>query len=598
MKKIIPLISVLLLFLSTKGQEISFKASVSKAQVSIGERFRLTYTVNANASGFEQPDLSAFNVYSGPNQGSNVQIINGSFSQTISYYYILAPKSEGIFTISPAVIRIGNGKIKSNEVSVTVSKGAPTQQNSAQPGNNQSASTGNAGDNLFIKAIVNKSDVSLSEAVSVTYKIYSKYSQINFSDLRFPTFNGFYTEEIPMNRNDKLEVEQYNGSNWYTAELKRTLLFPQKSGSLEIPALEATCIVRERAQAQNFFDQFFGGGYKDIEAKVKSKPHIVNVKSHPVTGKPADFQGAVGKFELSAKVDKANVKSGDAITFNFEISGSGNLKLIEAPDFSFPSEFESYEPQVKDNIMISGNGMSGSRVFSYLLIPRAGGEYSLGPFTYSYFSSIKNVYVSETIPAIKIQVEKSAGDPIIAGRSGSSSTPKKLSSDIRFINLKDTELEPIDEPAFFLSTSFILLSLLPPLGLVLLLLIRQRKSERQNNLRFYRKKEAGGVAQKRLKKANELLKANNQGAFYEEVFRTLYDYLSDKLVIPTAKLSKENIAMELSKKGVPEANISELQRILSQCEFARYAPGGETGMSELYDETKNLIEALEKYLKS
>ncbi len=229
MKKIIPLIAVLLLFLSANGQEISFKASVSNSQISLGERFRLTYTVNANASGFEQPDLSAFNVYSGPNQGSNVQIINGSFSQTISYYYILAPKSEGTFTIGPAVIRIGNGRIKSNEVTITVSKGSASQQSQGQKNNNQPANSSNAGDNLFIKAIVNKSDVSLSEAVSVTYKIYSKYSQINFSDLRFPTFNGFYTEEIPMNKNDKLEVEQYNGSNWYTAELKRTLLFPQKA---------------------------------------------------------------------------------------------------------------------------------------------------------------------------------------------------------------------------------------------------------------------------------------------------------------------------------------------------------------------------------
>ena len=390
MKKIIPLIAVLLLFLSANGQEISFKASVSNSQISLGERFRLTYTVNANASGFEQPDLSAFNVYSGPNQGSNVQIINGSFSQTISYYYILAPKSEGTFTIGPAVIRIGNGRIKSNEVTITVSKGSASQQSQGQKNNNQTANSSNAGDNLFIKAIVNKSDVSLSEAVSVTYKIYSKYSQINFSDLRFPTFNGFYTEEIPMNKNDKLEVEQYNGSNWYTAELKRTLLFPQKSGSLEIPSLEATCLVRERAQAQSFFDQFFGGGYKDIEVKVKSKPHKLNVKSHPTTGKPADFHGAVGKFDLSATVDKENVKSGDAITFNFEISGNGNLKLIEAPEFTFPSEFESYEPQVKDNIKVSSAGMSGSRVFSYLLIPRAGGEYSLGPFTYSYFSNILN----------------------------------------------------------------------------------------------------------------------------------------------------------------------------------------------------------------
>ncbi|MEX1189710.1 MAG: BatD family protein [Bacteroidia bacterium] len=593
--------SSLLLFLlcfTAQAQEISFKVSASSTTMAVGERFRLTYTVNANASGFESPDLSNFNVYSGPNQSSNVQMMNGSFTQSLSYYYILSPKTEGVYKIGPAAIRIGNGRISSNEITITVGKSNSSNQNQgSQAANQAQPNSDNAGDKIFIKAIVNKSKVNLSESVSVTYKIFSKYNQINFSDLKFPTFNGFYTEEIPMGKNDKLEVEQYNGSNWYTAELKKSLLFPQKSGKLEIPALEATCLVRERVQSQNFFDQFFGGGYKDIQVKVKSKPYELDVQSFPTTAKPADFQGAVGKFDIDASVDKSDVKSGDAITLTFKISGNGNLKLIEAPSFVFPAEFESYDPQIKDNIRVSESGMSGSREFSYLLIARAGGKYQFGPFTYSYFSAEKSKYISETIAAIDINVKKSAGDPVIAGRSGSSSAPKKISSDIRFIKVAETDLKDLSESPFFLSGPFYLLSSLPPLGLILLLLVRQRKTDRKQNQRFYRKKEAGGMAQKRLKKAGELLKQSKKEEFYEEVFRALYGYLSDKLLIPTAQLSKDKIAGSLNEKKVAAADIAELERILNQCEFARYAPGAEMKMSEFFEETKTLIVALEKYLK-
>lgn len=602
MKRLLFILAFVPLAFVTRAQEIKFSGVSSHSKVAVGDQFRITYTINTNASSFQSPDLREFNVLSGPNQSSSVQIMNGAFAQTLSYYYILSAKKEGKYTIDPAVITVGNGRIQSNSIIIEVGKSsqksnpAATNSNSNQ---NQAQSSSNTSDRIFIRAIVNKKSVFLGESVSVTYKLYSKYNQINFSDLKFPTFNGFYTEEIEMGKNDKLEVEQYDGSTWYTAELKRSLLFPQKSGRLEIPALEATCLVRERTQSgQNFFDQFFGGGYRDVSVKIKSQPHNLEVLSHPNNAKPADFNGAVGAFNVEASVDKDNIKSGDAITYKLEVSGNGNLKLLEAPKLDFPVEFEAYDPQVKDNIRVSESGITGSRTFEYLLIPRAGGKYKLGPFTYSFFSISKKAYQTTTLPAISIDVAKTAGDQIITNRSGTGSSPKQLASDIKFIKLEAPDLEPVDSKPFFLSLPFYSLSALPPLALILLLVMRNRNADRSSNKSFYRQKEAGGMAQKRLKHAGELLKANKKDAFYEEIFRALYGYLSDKLQIPQAQLSKEFVAEKLLNKSVPSADVKELERLLSTCEFARFAPGAESNMSNVYDEARVLITSMEKYLKA
>ena len=599
MKRILIIICFVLSVVAGKSQEIKFSASSSHSSIPAGERFRITFTVNANASGFKAPDLSAFDVYNGPNQSSSVQMINNSFTQSLSYYYTVSARKPGKYTIAPASIQVGNGRIESNTITIEVTEGGKSSPNSGTQAQQQTKNQGGVtSDKIFIRAIVSKSKVYLGEAVTVTYKIYSKYNQISFADLKFPSFNGFYTEEIPNGINDKLEVENYKGSNWYSAELKRTMLLPQKSGSLEIPSLEATCIVRERAQASNIYEQFFGGGFRDVQVKIKSDLFKLDVQAHPTTAKPADFEGAVGKYTITGNVDKQQAKSGDAITFTLKIEGSGNLKLLDPPKLEFPAEFEVYDPQVKDQIKIGEQGMQGSRTFEYLMIPRAGGNYQIGPFTYSYFSPGSAKYVSVTIPAFPINVEKSAGDPVLSGRTGTGAAPKQLASDIRFIHPDSSGLEPIAEESFFLSLPFFVLSSLGPLALLIIFILQRRNKHRESNSGVYRIKSAGGLAQRRLKKAGELLKAGSKEAFYEEIFRALYGYLGDKLQLPTAQLSKEVIADKLKLKEIDPTHIQELERILAECEFARYAPGAETGMSTIYNETQALIVSLEKHLRA
>lgn len=582
------------------GQEVRFSGVVSKNKVAVGEQFQLTYSVNVNASGFTGPDLSAFNLYSGPNQSSSMQIINGAVSQSLTYYYVLSAKKEGKFTIKPALLNVANGRVKSNEISIEVLKGNPptTSQNSSKGQSGNQATASNTGDKLFIKAFLNKSSVYLGEQVTVTYKIFSKYGQISFSDLKLPTYNGFYTEDVPMTNNDKLVVENYNGSQYYTAELKRTLLFPQKSGKLEIPSLDATCNVREKVQSQNIFEQLMGGGYRDVQVKVQSQDQTLTILPHPDAGKPADFKGAVGEFSIKAEVDKTKVRSGDPVNLKFTITGKGNIKLLEAPVLTFPSEFEAYDPQTKDNIRVSDGSMSGTRTFEYLLIPRAGGEYFIGPFSFSYFSPSKRAYQTVSVARIAIQVEKSSGDQTSSARSGNSTSPKQLATDIRFNKKRVSELEEINQSPFLFSGAFFLFSSFAPLSLILLLLMRRRDKERSSNSSLYRMKGAGSVAQKRMKRAGELLKENKKDAFYDEVFFALYGYLSDKLQIPSAELSRTTISQYMQERKMPEADLTELIRLLDACEFSRFAPDADSGMQLVYKDSIALLTRTENYLKS
>lgn len=600
MKKVLFCISFIFIFLIGKSQEIKFSANVSKRQVIVGERFQLQYSINSSASGFSAPDLSAFEIYSGPNQSTSVQIVNGNYSQALTYSFILAPRKEGKATIGPATIVVGNGKVKSNAVELEVLKGGATtkQQGGNTTGNNASGSDVNTGDNLFIRAIVDKSKAYLGEQITVTYKIYSKYNQISFSELKFPTFNGYYSEEIKSIKNDKLIPENYNGSTYYTAELKKTLLFPQKSGNLEVPSLDATCLVREKVQAQSIFDQFFGGSYRDAEVKVRSKSLQLEILPHPASGKPADFNGAVGNFSIAAKTDKTTLKAGDAVNYKITLSGKGNLKLLENLPIQFPTEFEVYDPQVTDEISVTEGGMSGKRMFEYLMIPRAGGSYAVGPFTFSYFDPARKTYQTTTIPKIVLEVEKTNGEQVVVNRGGSQTSVKKLASDIRFIHTGDAELEPIQNNHFFGSAGFYSLLSLPPLALIVLLFMRMRSAERTNNLGAYRKKEAGSMAQKRLKKAKELLVLNNKIAYYEEVYKALNGYLSDKLQMPVAELSKEAIKTKLDSHKVPEPLIAELLKIIDSCEFARYAPGGTSEMEDIYSETIHTLNKIDQQLKA
>jgi len=596
-----PIALFLLLVIQTFGfsQELKFSASVSRNQAAVGEQIKLTYSLNAMGNAFAAPDLSAFDLLMGPQQMFGTQNVNGKFSQTLSYTYYIAGKKTGKFTIGPASIRVGNGVMKSNSVEIEIIKGsasassgsqAKQQNNSSQPGN---------GNDLYVKAIVSKSSGVVGDQFLVTYKLYSRYSQLNYELSKAPTFNGFYTEDIALANKPNGEQENINGQNYLTAEIKKVLVFPQKSGKLEIPSIELNCVVRQRVQAQSIWEQMMGGGYRDAEVKIKSAAVQLDVKPHDAVGKPVDFNGAVGKLSAEITLDRAAVKAGEAVNMRISVSGRGNLKLIDPPALNLPAELEVYDPQVKDNISVSSAGMNGTRTFEYLIIPRAGGDYNLGPLSFSWFDPEARQYKSETLQSIALKVEKGSGDPIVVNRNrASGGKTKTISEDIRFIHTAETELATEKPSLFFLSLPFFSLTALSPIAFVAFLLIRRRDLNRRQNVGLYRMKEAGSMASKRLKKASELLSTRNKDAFYEEIYRALFGYFSDKLKLPMAELNRTNIEVMLSQKNASEALIQKVLSTLDACEFARFAPGASESMNEVYEQAAAIIRELEQTIKS
>jgi hypothetical protein len=391
------LLLLLSLFLwhSAIAQEASFTASVSKNRVAVGEQFQISFTINTNASNFNAPDLSNFITYSGPNQSSSMQIINGSVSQTISMNYVLAAKKEGKFTIGAASIQVGNKLLNTKPIAIEVVKGG---QSAPQGGGNNTAKGNNSAypedveSNIFMRATVSKSKVYQGEQLLVTYKVYTRLNIVDNALSKAPSFNGFWSEEVPNpTRQSELHSEVLDGIQYQVAEIKKTILIPQRAGTLNIDPLEMEIVTRVKSKSRNnsFFDQFFGGGYQDVKLSIASKPVKVEVMPLPEKGRPENFNGAVGQLNIEASIKNNELKTDEGCNLTYTISGKGNLKLLEAFKLKLPADIETYDPKITDKINVSVDGVKGSRTFDYLLIPRYAGNYTIPALQFSYFDPQK-----------------------------------------------------------------------------------------------------------------------------------------------------------------------------------------------------------------
>jgi hypothetical protein len=522
------------------------------------------------------------------------QNYNGKVSQSLSYTFIISGKKAGKFTIPPASIKVGNGKMESNALQIEIEKSSSA--------NNPGKSSDNAASNnndLFVRAIVSKVNTTVGDQIVVTYKIYTKHAQLSYELSKAPSFNGFYTEDIAMAAKPTGVQETINGQSYLTAEIKKLLAFPQKSGKLEIPPIELNCVVRQRVQSRSIWDQVMGGGYKDVEVKIKSAPLSIDVQEPNPTNKPEDYNGAVGRFELEASLDPKELSAGDAATLKITVSGRGNLKLIDPLKLQLPEELEVYDPQIKDNISVSSSGMSGSRTFEYLIIPRAGGTYKIGPQNFSWYDPEKRAFQTKGIPEFTLNVEK--GDASAFGNKNKAlkgNSPKKVSDDIRFIKKESVELQSEMPQLFFLSIPFYVSSGIAPLMLIAFLLIRNRRLNRELNKDIIKVQEAGTSAIKRLKKSSEFLESNQKDNFYEEVYRALNTYFSEKLELPASALNRKALQEILQLKNVPLATVQKVLATLDSCEFARFAPGAAANMKEVYEQAAACIHEIEEAIKS
>ncbi len=576
--------------------------------VAAGEQFRLSFTLNENGSDLQLPDLSNFDVLMGPttSQSSSIQIINGKTTQSssFSYMFILRAKKEGKFSIRPASIKVNGKTYESNSLNIQVVKGQPQQAagQSAQQGNQQQQDETPSGtiskDNLFVHIAVDKTNVSKGEQILATVKLYiSQNVPLNgFDEVKLPTYEGFWTKEINVPTQVSFTREVYNGKIYQVGILKKTILFPQQLGAIRINPFEITCLVRQRVRKQQgFFDDFFDN-YRVVKAKVVSDPVIINVKDLP--NQPANYSGAVGNFSFSGSIDKTNVKSNEAVTLKLNISGSGNLTLINPPKIELPTDFESYEPKTTDKTTTSDKGLSGSIAFEYLFIPRYAGNFTISPVQFVFFNPSSHQFETRSTEAFNIKVVKGKDDQNSSVVSSySKEDVKMIGKDIRFIKQNKAKFKPKGS-SFYGTFEFYMIYILSLIGFAVFYILNRKKIKESANITLVRNKRANKVALKRLKEAALFLKNNQAEKFYEAVIKALWGYLSDKLSIPVADLSRQKTSSSLLEKEVEPEVVRELMQIIDDCEFARYAPAAFTGtMQETYDGAARVMGIFEKQIK-
>ena len=575
--------------------------------VAMGEQFRLGFTLNDRGTDLQLPDLSNFDVLMGPStsQSSSIQIINGKTTQSssFSYIFILRAKKEGKFTIRPASIKVGGKTYESNSLSIEVVKGQPQQASGGQGGGQSSQQddtpTGNVSkDNLFVRIAVDKTNVSKGEQILATVKLYiSQNVPLNgFDEVKLPSYEGFWTKDIDVPSQVNFTREVYNGRIYQVGVLKKTILFPQQIGNIRIDPFEITCLVRQRVrQQQSFFDDFFDN-YRVVKAKVVSDPLTIAVKDLP--NQPANYSGAVGNFNFTGEMDKTNAKSNEAMTLKLTVSGTGNLNLINPPKIELPQDFEAYEPKTTDRTIASDNGMSGSVTFEYLFIPRYAGNFTIPAVQFVYFNPATRQFVTKSTEAFNLRIEKGKDDANAATVSSySKEDVKMIGKDIRFIKQNKAKLKPKGS-SFYGTLEFYGIFILSLIGFAVFYVLNRKKIEESKNITLVKNKRANKVALKRLKEASVFLKNNQAEKFYEAVIKALWGYLSDKLSIPLADLNREKASAALLEKGISQDVVTELMKIIDDCEFARYAPAAFSGtMQEIYDGAAKVMGIFEKLIK-
>lgn len=602
----IPLFIFLFIASSIKiafAQELT--ASVSSSAVDVGEQFEISFSLNTTGKNFRPPTFIDFNVLMGPNQSTQMQIINGSVSQTSSYTYVLQAVKEGTFKIGSAEIIAGNAKVVSNPVTIIVSKNTnKSQAGSSQKQNGDNSNVVAGGKNVFIRARVDKLNPYQGEGISVVYRIYTKVTLLNYSVNKLPSFNGFWSQEISMPQQLEFHSENVEGVAYKVADIKKVILFPQRSGTLSIDPMEGEVIARvqlRRQQQQSndpfsqfFNDPFFNNNLQDIKVPLKSESLKINVRDLP-GGAPQSFTGAVGKFAYEVSLDKKETKAHDAVNLKIKITGKGNIRLIDSPKIEFPPDFETYDPKENVSVNVTTNGVTGSKTFEYLIIPRNPGNFKISVAPFSFFDLEKKQYITQQSPSLTLNVGRGTETTTTVVSGVNKTDVQILGKDILFIKTKD--------PAFitgsgtlYKSPVFYSLILTPALLFAGLLFLRKRKETMAENVKLIRSQRANKVAMKRLSAAKKYLTTNDREKFLDEMFRALWGFISDKLQIPVSDLSKDTAAQALLSKKVPDGLVLQFTDTVDSCEFARFAGGMADNNETIYKKGLETITQLENAL--
>lgn len=575
--------------------------------VSTGEMFRVEFIITngkPDSDTFVAPDFAGLDVLAGPttSQARSYQNINGvaSHTSTFTITYVVTAQNAGNLTIGSASVEVDGKSYKTKATPIEVVEQSRKQEQEAAAQQGSAVNNQIAQDDILLRLNLSRSAVYKGETIRASLTLYTRAGIAGFEDVKLPSFNGFWSQELPTD-NYQAKRETLDGKVYDSQIIKEWLLYPQQSGTLSIEPADITAVAQVVMRTNRNFDPFFGGGAEVYNVKRKLTTGQVNVavKDLPA-GAPASFNGAVGKFTMSATQPSTQLKANSAATYTVKISGTGNLTFLQTPKLTLPSSFELYNVRQTESIQTSVNGTSGYKQFEYPFIARAEGEYDIEPIEFTFFSPEKEGYVTLSTDALKVNVapDGSAGavtpQQIITGTSKEG--VRQLGSDIRFIKLGKAQLSSSVAPLMMSSTYFMLLALIVVLFVGLYLLLGKMIKDSKNTV-LLRNRRANKVAVQRFRQAEKYMREMNRHAFYEEMLRALWGYMSDKLNIPVSNLTKEGIREELQRRGCPQQDAQHFTEIITRCDEAQYSPAEWVQMNDVYAEGVRIISRIEQAIK-
>jgi hypothetical protein len=590
--------------------------------IPLNQAFNLTYVIeNGQGTGLQLPDISEFQLLGGPSVSNSYSFVNGQSSQSVSYSYTLRAKKEGTFKLGKGSIKIAGVTAESNELSIQVTAAVQQQQQQTRRSNNPFGGWDPFGDDpfgdnppqqevnmddlrkqikddAFLRVNIAKGNVYKGELLTVSYKLYFNRPMGGLNLKKAPSFEGFWSQEVELDPKRQPTTEVVNGKQYRTIEVLKYNLYPQRSGNLPLTPVEMDAVVQVVVQRKprSAFDAFFGSNQAvNVPVVLQSNAASISAKELPEAGKPTDFTGAVGKYNFETNLSGTETKTDEPLTYSIKVSGSGNLKFIDAPKLNLPPDFEVYDPKIKENISNSALGLSGSKQYDYLFIPRQPGEYKLPAQAFSYFDPATAKYNTINTKEYTIKVTGAPSQAASTGTTTAKQNVAELDKDIRYIKTKTDLAESGSSPYSF---GYTVAYLSPFLLLGGLVMLRKRNETLAGDVIGTKRRRATKVAQQRLSNAKKLLAANDKTGFYNEVSRAMWGYLGDKLNIDMAGLNKDNIQEQLTDRQVSAETIEKMKGLLSTCEQALYSPiGSGNEMNQNYDAAINLVADLEGEIK-
>ncbi|RFN59289.1 BatD family protein [Marixanthomonas ophiurae] len=580
---------ILIFMLCSAGSfaQVTFDAKVSKKRLGINERLRIDFEMNQDGDNFNPPDFNGFRVVGGPNQAISNSYINGKRSYSKTYSYFLSPQSQGKFTIGQATIEIDGETYKSLPIQVQVTAAVSRPQD----GNNADYI---ASEKVHLVAEISNNKPFLNEAITVVYKMYVSHDvsiTSSWREIDTPKFADFWSQNIDNQGNFKVYEGKYQGEDYRYVVLRTTVLYPQKTGELEIEPLTLDVPIDVPTNRRDFFGRRVT---TRVNKTISAGKRNINVKPLPLEGKPDDFAGAVGDYSFDVSVNKNKLDANESLELTTTVSGTGNLKLFELPSVTLPSSLEIYEPERSEKVRTTRSGMNGSVTEKHTVVPQFKGNYPIRPITFSYFDPKTETYKTLSSEEIIIDVENG---PVTASANNDTSEKQELVLDkeqFKFIKL-DTNLEPIASESFFKSTLFWSLLGGPLLLIPIFILAGRNRQKRLADVKGNRLRRANKLAKKYLSEAKKQM--NNKAVFYESLERALHNYLRAKLNIETSDFSKERIAILLSERSVESQTVTQFITLLKSCEFARYTPTSAVEIKEDYNKAVSVISEIDKQIQ-